>query len=390
MLRAPLVPRLLVAAVITRGPIGVVGLAIVLVVRDASASYAAAGAVAAAFAVGVAAIAPLLGRLVDRLGARPVLLPLAAAHAVALLLLVALAEARSPVTVLGLVAFAGGVTVTPVGSVMRALWPELVAPELLTTAYALDSVSVELVFMVGPLLVAAATAAGEPGIALVVAAALVLGGTLAFTTCEPVRNYAPASHERATGGRLGALRSAGVRTVVLSSIPIGFCLGAAEVAFPAFGESIGEAALAGPLIALWSLGSAAGGIAYGAHGHRLSAAAAYTLGAAALPLATLPLALAGSFGAMIPLALLAGLAVAPLLAAANQVIGQVAPRGALTEAFTWPITALVAGVSAGNAAAGAAIQAEDWRAAFVVAAAVGMLGFLALVARRAPLAPATA
>ncbi len=53
---------------------------------------------------------------------------------------------------------------------------------------------------------------------------------------------------------------------------------------------------------------------------------------------------------MVPLALLAGCAVAPLISAANQLIGDVAPQGALTEAYTWLLTALVAGVAVGNAA----------------------------------------
>ena len=38
---------------------------------------------------------------------------------------------------------------------MRTLWPDLVDAELLTTAFALDSITVEFAFMVGPLIVAA-------------------------------------------------------------------------------------------------------------------------------------------------------------------------------------------------------------------------------------------
>jgi MFS family permease len=173
-----------------------------------------------------------------------------------------------------------------------------------------------------------------------------------------------------------------VLTIVLSVIPVGFCLGAAEVAFPAFGDALGDNALAGPLIALWSLGSFIGGLAYGAYGHRLGAVRAFEWGVIALPLTTLPLALASSFAVMVPLALLAGAAVAPMLAAANQLIGEVAPREAQTEAYTWPTTAIVTGVTVGNAASGAIIEIQDWSAAFVMAAVVGATGFFVVMARR--------
>ena len=145
-----------------------------------------------------------------------------------------------------------------------------------------------------------------------------------------------------------------MRTLFLTMLPVGFCLGAAEVGFPAFGESVGDRALAGPLIAIWSLGSAAGGLLGTAHtatgsrcGRRIGSA--WTV----IPLVTLPLALPDTMAAMAPLALLAGVAIAPLIAVVGQLVGEVAPQGALTEAYTWPRTALVGGVAAGNAAAGA-------------------------------------
>jgi MFS family permease len=386
VLRARYVRRMLLLAMAARAPIGINGLATVLVVKESTGSYAAAGAVAAAFATGIGIFAPFAGRLIDRLGPGRVLVPLAVTHAVTLVALVALAQADAPPGLLALDALIAGCAMPPIGSVLRALWPELVDPELLTTAFALDSVSVELVFVIGPLLVALTAATSEPRLALLIAAAIVLAGTIAFAAAEPVRRWRP-QEDDGPRGRFGALRARGVQTVALSIIPVGFCLGAAEVAFPAFGEAVGDKALAGPLIALWSLGSAVAGIVYGAYGHRISPATAFERGMLVLPLVTLPLALAGSFAAMVPLTLLAGIAVAPLLTAANQVIGSVAPRGALTEAYTWPTTAIVIGVTAGNAASGAVIETHDWRAAFVVAAVVGAGGFLIAAARRQTLEP---
>ena len=393
VLRAPHVTRLLATALVARAPVGVNGLAIVLFVRAEAGSYGVAGAVAGAYALGASVIAPFVGRFVDRRGAPGVLLPLAVIHGVMLGLLVALGLEGAPTALLLVAGFLAGSAIPPVGSVLRALWPSLLegTPELLTTAYALDSVIIELSFMVGPLVVGLLAAYASPQLALLAAIALVVAGTAAFSATGPVRAYRPhAQHGHDTGGRLGALRSQGVRTLVLTSLPVGFCLGASEVTFPAFGESIGDRALAGPLIALWSLGSAIGGLLYGAYGHRVPVRSAYLGTLALTPVVTLPLALPSTFAAMAPLALLAGIAIAPLIAAAAQLVGDVAPKGALTEAYTWPLTALVGGVAAGNAAAGLIVSSASWREAFVAAAGVGLTGIAVGVARRGTLAPAAA
>lgn len=391
VLRAPHVSRLLWTALLARAPTGINGLALVLFVRAETGSYAIAGAVAGAYAAGAAGVAPLLGRVVDRRGASRVLMPLAFAHGLFLTLVVAFGLAGLPAGLLLVCAFLSGSAIPPLGSVLRALWPSLMGErkDLLPTAYALDAVVIEITFVVGPLLVGLAAAYGSPQLALVAAVVLVVAGTAAFSALAPVRAYAPHESDEAgdTGGRLGALTSPGVRTIVVTLAPMGFCFGAAEVAFPAFGEAEGDSALAGPLIAIWSAGSAAGGLFYGAHGHRITVRQAYLRTLALVPLVTLPLALAGSFAAMAPLALLAGVAIAPLIAAGGQLVGEVAPRGALTEAYTWPITSLVAGLAAGNAAAGGVVSAFGWREAFVMAAGVALCGIAFGWARRDTLVP---
>ena len=274
VLRAPHVSRLLWTALLARAPTGINGLALVLFVRAQTGSYAVAGLVAGAYAAGAAGVAPLLGRVVDRRGAASVLMPLAIVHGVFLGLVVGLGLAGAAAGLLVACAFLSGSAIPPLGSVLRALWPSLMGSrkELLPAAYALDAVVIEVTFVAGPLLVGLAAAYGSPQLALIAAVVLVIAGTAAFSAQAPVRGYAPHESDEAddTGGRLGALHSPGVRTIVVTLVPMGFCFGAAEVAFPAFGEAEGNRALAGPLIAIWSAGSAVGGLVYGAHGHRIA------------------------------------------------------------------------------------------------------------------------
>ena len=79
----------------------------------------------------------------------------------------------------------------------------------------------------------------------------------------------------------------------------------------------------------------------------------------------------------------AGLLIAPLGAAGNQLVGQVAPAGAVTEAYTWPVTAMIAGFALGTAVGGALVEGIDWRACFVAAALAGALGaWVAFAGRR--------
>src|SRR5262249_36067813 len=115
-------------------------------------------------------------------------------------------------------------------------------------------------FTIGPLLTAAAIALFAPAAALVLSAALVIAGTLVFVT-RPLARESERSEE---GDRhpLGALRSPGIQTLVLTTLPIGFCLGSIEVTLPAFSDEQGLRGLAGLLLAVWSLGSVTGGLIY--------------------------------------------------------------------------------------------------------------------------------
>jgi MFS family permease len=386
VLRTPHVLPIMAAALVARLPIGIDSLAIVLFLRDRTGSYATAGIVSAAFALGSGAGAPLSGRLIDRFGQGRVLVPLALVHTGGLALLVGLALADAPTTLLLPAALIAGMSIPPISATLRPLWGPMLAGEtdLLPTAYALDSVMIEFVFVFGPLLTAAATVLLSPVAALALAAALLVAGTVAFASSPPSRAWRP---DPSAGGHgwLGALRSPGLRTLVAATVPLGFCFGAMEVTLPAFSEEMASRAWAGVLLSVWSFGSAAGGIAYGARAGTLPLARTFVVLAAILPLTFLPLALAPSVWVMPVLCLLAGVAIAPLLASGNQLVVDVAPAGALTEAYTWPITALVVGLSVGNAVAGLLVELADWRVSFLVGAAIAMLGSLLAFTRRATL-----
>jgi MFS family permease len=386
LLRVPHVAALVASTLLARMPIGINALAIVLFLRHATGSFAIAGGVAGGLAAGAGIGAPVVGRLVDRFGAR-VMLPLAALHAIALGLLVAGGKAGAPAAALVAAGLVAGASVPPTSSVQRTLWPLLLGErtDLRQAAFALDSVGIEMLFIAGPLLTGVIAAVASPEAALGVSAVAVLAGTIAFLA-QPVVREAVRGSDGGKRDLAGALRSAGVRTIVFTSIPPGIGLGMCEVALPAFSYEHGAAQRAGLLLAFWSVGSAAGGIVYGAM-HRPDLQRVHIAVSVLLPLTLIPLAVAPSVAAMALLVIPAGVFIAPLLATRNEMIGWVAPADARTEAYTWPQTAFVGGIAVGAALAGAIVEAAGPSPAFLVAAAVAALGALLAIARRRTLAP---
>ena len=390
LLATPGVAVIMVTGLLARLPIGIMGLALVLFVREETGSYASAGAIAAAYAAGTALAGPFAGRLVDRLGARAVLLPMAALNAGGTVALVLLGTSGAPVPLLILVGALTGAALPPISSVVRTLLAARLAheEELESTAFALDAVVVEIVFVGGPALVALLNVVLSPAAPIWCSAVVVLAGTAAFVTRTD--GAAPDVVGSSPAGLFGALSAPGLRTLVIGTIPIGMTLGATEVILPAFSEDEGARALGGVLLAVWTAGSVAGGLAYGARSFENPLADRFVLLATLLPLTLLPLVFAPSIAMMALLVLPAGAIVAPTLASGNQLVGSVTPPAGRTEAYTWPLTALVLGVAAGNLGAGALVELAGWSTAFVGAAAVGISGSLVLRARQATLRPLTA
>ena len=180
----------------------------------------------------------------------------------------------------------------------------------------------------------------------------------------------------------GALVSPGVRTLALASVPAGVGIGIVEVGIPGFCRIEHVPAAAGVLLAVWSLGSGIGGLAYGLFPRRAGLERTHLVVAALLPLTLFPLAAAPSVAGMALLVIPAGCMIAPLLATRNELVARVAPENARTEAYTWPVTAFVAGIAIGSAIAGVLLEGPGWRTAFVVAGAIGLLGFVVAVVGR--------
>lgn len=371
-----------------RLPLGFYGLVFVLVVQQETGSFGIAGGVTAAFATGCAA-APMCARAIDHVGAR-ILLPLAIGHAVAVIGMLLLLVNGAPAPALLLCAWAAGLLIPPVGPLMRAIWASLIPDAgLLTAALSLEAVTMEVVFLLGALCVAAAAAAGSLLALLVVGPALTLVGTIVILAHAGDHIGAPAGGPRRRGGGLlGALRSREMLVLTLSGIPIGAAMGCVEVAAAAFAETRHGPAFAGMLLASLSIGGISVGLVYGARAQQRRLRTRFT--GLSIGLGALAGLLAAS--AWIPttalLLVACGAVIAPLLTVSNQLAAVVALPGTKTEAFTWQASAYMSGMAIGTTVAGAAIDAAGPAAGFGAGALIATLSaaggaYLVLGARRA-------
>jgi MFS family permease len=372
---------LLGAAFVGRLPVGMYPLAIVLFLSKETGSFAVAGAATGAFAISSGISLPFLGRTVDRLGQTPVLIACAVGFPVSVAGLIAVAHATPQTLPVLACAVANGITFPPLFATLRALISVL-AGGLTETAFALEAMLQEVFFIVGPLLVALIIALANAEAVLVVAAGLVAAGTLAFASTAPSRSW---ERRGARRGRVRALASPGIRTIVMTSIVDGMTFGTLEVALPAFAQRHGSASVAGVMVGTLAFGSVLGGLLYGARKWSRDPSELLVLFAWPLAAGLASLSLASSIPAMIGLLLVAGVFIAPSAAASFSLVGRLAPGGAVTEAFTWLSTAVTLGFAVGGLVAGVLVQHVSVKAALLTTAGCAVLAAGVLYARRGTL-----
>ncbi len=373
--------RLFASALVARLPQGMSSLAILLLVRSATHSYAAAGVAVGGFALATAACAPVLGRLVDHFGRSRVLLPFACGQACVYVLLVVGAQAGAGVVALVVLSALCGALLPPIAPAVRALLREVFDDQaVLDTAYALESILQETVWIVGPLVVALVIAVTSPEAAVAMLGAVCIVGTLLFLRSPLVRSSSTsfgAGHER-----VSALASPELRALLGPVALTGVALGAVEVGLPSLALHAGSRPASGLLLALWSLGSMVGGLWYGAHVWRSSLSTRYQLLLVVLLVCTAPLIAARSIGAGVVCSLLAGLAIAPVFSCQYALVGRSVTPGSETEAFTWVSAALIGGIAAGSAVGGAVIVPGGVGAPFVLSCLASLLAAVIAVGFR--------
>ena len=371
VLRRPGTARLLTPTLVARIPDSIAATAIVVLVRSVTSSYFTAGLAAGAFGIGTAVSAPLTGRAVDRLGQRRVLPVLAATFAAALIALVLESGQHNGAAAAALAA-AAGLTRPPIEAALRAQWPRLVPPAQVDAAYALDSTVQELIWIAGPLLLAAFLAAGSRQLPLIACAVLSIAGTAGYTTGL---RAGPAARNARTAA-VSPLRQVRLRMLLVCGACYGVSAGILNLALVAFAGTHGGVAWAGVLVAIWGAGSLAGGVAYGSRNWK-SPVEGRAMICLALFGGTLMLLAAAPGLLILAVAMVClGLPLSPWLGSLSASVQRAVPAASSAEAFAWSFAVITVGMAAGNAVSGVVIQHANTAAAFVSAGALSLAGAL--------------
>jgi MFS family permease len=390
VLRTPYACGAFAASLVGRLCYGIVSLSLILTLTAGGRNYGFTGLVMGLFGLTVVLASPVRAYMVDRHGPRRALPPMAAGFAAVLVAMAVIPprSAAGDAAIAGLAA-AAGACAPPLGVVMRSLWSDLIDDRsVLQTAYSLDGVAEELLYVAGPVITAMITVVAEPATGLLVAAGLAVTGTGLFlrspalarrktTGAGPV----PGTQD-ATPGKAGAGRA--ILALALATGAIGLCMGGLGLVVVAFSQARHNPAAVAWIEAALSAGSALGGLGYGAVTWRASAQQRLALLVAGLAVVLLPAALSPTLAVLALLAGLAGVLVSPALATAYVLTDSLASPQARNRTGNWVNSGYNAGSSAGSVLAGQLIGRIPLTACLPVLAATALAAVLPLLRLRSP------
>src|SRR5882672_9493815 len=188
--RQPDVARLLLVALLTRMPVGMVGFAMVMFLREALGNFALAGTAVGIHFIAIAAVAPVIGRIIDRHGPRTPLLVTGTVQPLALVAILVSARMGLAFPFVAAAAALAGMFSSPITTLTRTTWRHRFEREDdRRTAFALDAVMIELNFTVGPAIVATILATAGAMAAFATSIVAVFAAFLVFLASPALRYF---------------------------------------------------------------------------------------------------------------------------------------------------------------------------------------------------------
>lgn len=371
LLRTSGVARIIAAQLTARFPSGMLSLAFLLHVEQETGSYGAAGLVLAATSIGQAVAGPLTSRLMGRLGMRPVLITTLVICASSVIAIGVLPLTVPLYMAVGLVA---GLSTPPVQSAVRTIYPKMVNSRQLTPLFSLDASAQEIIWVVGPVVTTFVSTQIGTVWGILLAAAMMIGGGIWFISSPELGRVRIPRSKRRFGAVLG--RPPVMLATIVGFLLIGACAAVEAGVVAVFGH---DGAQAGIVLAIFSVGSLAGGLFLG---HvpigPWSTARRMFIVFAGMALAAFVM----DFWWLSATLFIAGIGIAPALAVLFAIVSASVKFSDTAEAYGWVGTGQLIGAALGSAVAGFLIDGVGPQGAFWAATALALLGTVAAVLGR--------
>jgi predicted MFS family arabinose efflux permease len=369
---------------LARLPMAMMTLGIVVLISEVTGSYAQAGQVSAAYIIGNAVAAIPHGRLADRFGQTAVLSVDAVLFALGTGLLVHAVTHGWATPWPHVFAALSGAAIPQIGSLVRARWAGIVRDDQERhTAFAVEAVGDEVVFVTGPALVTFLSTVHDPDTGLLVALVV---GTVGTVLLAVQRRTAPRVERHPEGQRRSPLPWSRLVPLALAAFSLGSLFGALEVATVAVAEDAGHKSWSGGLLAVFSFGSLIAGVVAGAVHVRAGDLQRVRVGVGLLAAAMVLLPFVDGLVVLGAVLFAIGLALAPTLIALVSLLESSVPRTRLTEAMAVFQAGMSAGIAPGAYFAGVLADRAGGSPAYWVCAVSGACALAAVLVARAPVA----
>jgi MFS family permease len=371
------------AGLLARMPMAMFGLGTVLLIAAITGGYGLAGTVAAAGSIGYAVCGPQAAKLADRFGQHRVLRPLAGIFALSTSIFIGCAVMRAPLWALLLSGTVAGASMPSLGSMVRARWSALLgnSPRL-HTAFAIESVNDEMIFVAGPVIVTVLATEVYPAAGVIAAMLLCVTGTLLLAAqrgTEPrPRTPPPPGAAPETGGARVPARG------LIALVPVYWCLGvtfaAVDLSTIAFAQEHGHKPLAGIILGSYALGSAIGGLLYGSRTWRTPVARRFLISLCCTAAGISTFWAQTGLLSLVLVIFISGLTISPTFIAGYSLVESQAPAHRRTEGMAWLSSSISVGVASGSAIVGHIIDAAGARWGYAFAAVAGLAAVVTCLA----------
>ena len=367
LFKTPGVALVLFAQLLARFPFGMQTITFAVHLEHVFGNYTVAGLAIAASTVGAAISAPILGRLVAVYGIKVIVITCSLVSPIGFLLIAfaPLTEGQAILTALAL-----GFFVPPIQPATRAVYPTLVKTEAMrNNLFSVDAILQEVIWIVGPVLTTILIATTTTTVPLVVMVFVQVIGGVSFALLPMVQG-APIPRSKKRMGSV--LRSRLVRVMIVVNLLFVCSFSALEIGAVA---AVGEAQ-AGFVLAMLSIGSVVGAIAFG---HRARSPLALTKQLGVVLVGDLLIFLNAKDPLWLGTCLfISGIGVALAFATMSAIIAKSIPLDDTPEVYGWIGSGQNIGYGLGAALAGILVDQISSTASFAFAS--GLDGIAMLVA----------